>query len=127
MCVWSHSASPNFKGSIYVLIDPSSGSNAIRAASNLRLLRKAKIVGQATAVDTTTFCAGAYGTFTLKHTGFRFEVPEDCQRSPENRFNEERSLVPDIEIDVLNQELSEFGSSALSAAIMYHASQPKRD
>ncbi|MEM6461089.1 MAG: S41 family peptidase [Pseudomonadota bacterium] len=118
---------PDYKGPIYVLIDPRSGSNAIRMATNLRRLRKARIVGQTTGVNTTTFCGMAYGMFTLEQSGFRVLVPEDCQRSPENRFNEDSSLVPDIEIDVLNHELSEFGPAALHAVLGDLEAQPKRD
>ncbi len=108
---------PDYKGPIYVLVSPGSRSNAIRVATNLKRLRKAKIVGSVTATDTTTYCSRANGNFQLEHTGFLLRIPEICYRSPENRFNDGHTLAPDIEVSPLDGELGMLNSMIAGAAL----------
>ncbi len=108
---------PDYKGRIYVLVSPTSRSGATALAANLKRLRKATIVGSLSATDTVTYCARASGAFTLQHTGFPLYIPDLCYSGPDNRFNEDHSLVPDIEISPLDVKLTDFQSKTLSAAL----------
>ncbi|MCP4318007.1 MAG: hypothetical protein GY789_18800 [Hyphomicrobiales bacterium] len=104
---------PDYKGAILVMLNPASGSNSIKVGAILRRLRNAKVAGSTTATNTVTSCSKAPGAFTLEHTGFLLRVPENCMHSPENRFNKEESLEPDIFISPLNAPLDEFALSTL--------------
>ncbi len=111
---------PDYKGRIYVLVSPSSRSNATKVATNLKRLRDATIVGAVTATDTVTNCARANGQFRLRHSDLRLHIPEICYEAPENRFNEEHSLVPDIEVDVLEVPLAELNARTFRSALEDH-------
>lgn len=108
---------PDYKGQLYILLDPSSRSNSIRVATNLKRLRDATIVGSVTATNTVTSCPRANGAFTLEHTEFRLLVPEMCYRSPGNRFNDEATLVPDIPVSPLYTPLEDLSSWTIKAAV----------
>ncbi len=111
---------PDYKGKITVLISPTSRSNSIRVAANLKRLRDATIVGGAPATHTVTYCARGHGDFTLDHTGFVLNIPENCYDSPENRFNDQRTLEPDIEVDVLDGPLAGLNFRIIEAAVDDH-------
>ena len=111
---------PDYKGQIYVLVSPTSRSNSIRVASNLKRLRDATIVGGVTATDTVTYCPRADGEFTLEHTKFRLHIPELCFGSPGNRFNEEATLVPDIPVSARYTPFDDLNMWTIKAAIDDH-------
>ncbi|MEM6462337.1 MAG: S41 family peptidase [Pseudomonadota bacterium] len=111
---------PDYKGKLYVLVSPESRSNAIKVASNLRRLRNATIVGNVTAANTVSVCAAARGSFKLKHTGFLMSVPEICYSSPENRFADDGTLVPDVAVDVFEWPLVNLNSMILRTAVEDH-------
>ncbi|MCP4407620.1 MAG: hypothetical protein GY807_07640 [Gammaproteobacteria bacterium] len=108
---------PDYKGQIFILVGPSSRSNAIRVASTLKRLRNATIVGAATATNTVSYCADANGEYVLQHSGFVLRIPDRCFQAPESRFNEDGSLVPDIQVDPLNWPLAELNSMILKVAL----------
>ncbi|MDA4843758.1 S41 family peptidase [Hoeflea poritis] len=111
---------PDYKGKIYVLVSPSSRSNAIRVAATLKRLRKATIVGSVTGTNVVTSCARAEGTYTLEHTGFQLRIPTICFRTKENRFNEEHTLVPDIIVSPLDRIARNYNSAVLKTALKHY-------
>ncbi|MCP4317965.1 MAG: hypothetical protein GY789_18570 [Hyphomicrobiales bacterium] len=108
---------PDYKGPIYVLLSPQSHSAALHVAVNLKRLRNAKIVGGVTATDTVTSCIRAYGKFTLKNSRIQLFVPERCYSHQQNRFNDEYTLVPDIEISLLDGPSGELNALIFEAAL----------
>ncbi len=111
---------PDYKGQLYVLVGPTSRSNSIKVATNLKRLRDATIVGSLTATDTVTYCPRAHGAFRLDHTGFTLQIPELCFRSPENRFNDEASLVPDVEVSALDVRQVDLNPRIIETAVEMH-------
>ncbi|MCY6380774.1 S41 family peptidase [Hoeflea prorocentri] len=111
---------PDYKGPIYILVNPKTRSASIRLTTVLKLLRDAKIVGAVSAAHATVFCARASGGFTLKNSGFILQVPDVCFENPEAKFAKEGRLSPDIEIDPLGVELANFRASAFRAALDHY-------
>ena len=111
---------PDYKGRLYVLLDPTSRSNSVKVATNLKRLRNATIVGSVSATDTVTSCPRANGTFKLEHTEFRLHIPSLCYRSPGNRFNDEATLEPDIPINPLYTQLNDVHALTIRAALDDH-------
>ena len=111
---------PDYKGPIYLLVNPESRSSSVRLASVLKLLRGVTIVGTTTAASPTVFCAKASGRFTLKNSGFRLLVPDVCFKNPEAQFNPDRRLAPDIVVSPMDVELAKFRTEALRAAFEAH-------
>ena len=111
---------PDYKGQIYVLLSPTSRSNSIKVATNLKRLRDATIVGGVTATDTVTYCPRADGAFKLEHTKFSLHIPELCFRSPGNRLNEAATLVPDIPVNARHTPFEDLNMWTIKAAIDDH-------
>lgn len=109
---------PDYKGRIIVLVSPDSRSNSTRFAITLKRLRNAKIVGFPSATDTTTFCAGANGTFKLKNTGFLVYVPDVCFRHSIVRFNDDKSLDPDIVVSPIDWKLADLNKVLIREALI---------
>ncbi|MCP4318479.1 MAG: hypothetical protein GY789_21290 [Hyphomicrobiales bacterium] len=108
---------PDYKGQIVVLLSPASRSNAIRLALNLKRLRNAMLVGAVTATDTTTYCAGARGSFSLKNTGFKLQFPEICYWNGEKQHGSDNRLALDILLDILDIPFTNLNASILNAAL----------
>lgn len=108
---------PDYKGPVYILLSPQSHSAALHVATNLKRLRNARIFGSVAATDTVTSCNSAFGKFTLQHSRIRLSVPERCSRHPGNRFNEEHTLVPDIEVGPMDGPLVELKAAIFEAAL----------
>ncbi len=108
---------PDYKGRIYVLVNPASRSGSTALAANLKRLRDVTIVGSLSATDTVTYCSTASGSFELPHTGFHMHIPDLCYHGAQNRLNDDATLVPDIEVSALESRLVDLRSNILKAAL----------